>query len=109
MKKFIVNLFSNRFGILLAVLNLCYFVSKTPVIFNFPRNVFGKLFLSLNAPALICAGISAKISEEFLTALSFEARYRLTSVFIAFFIVLQWLFIAWFARTIAQKFRPKEI
>ena len=109
MKKFIVNLFSNRFGILLAVLNLCYFVRKTPVLFNFPRNVFGKLFLSLNAPALICAGISAKISEEFLTALSFETRYRLTSVFIAVFIVLQWLFIAWFARTIAQKFRPTEL
>jgi hypothetical protein len=109
MKKFIVNLFSNRFGILLAVLNLCYFVNKTPVLFNFPRTFFGKLFLSLNAPALICAGISARISEEFLNVLSFESRYKLISVFIAFFIVLQWLFIAWFARTIAQKFRPKEI
>ena len=109
MKKFIVNLFSNRFGIVLAALNACYFIYKTPVLFDFPRTFFSKLFLSLNSPALIATGILHEILREFIPKLSYEMQYRVSSAIIGFFIVLQWLFIAWIAKTLAQKFRPTQL
>jgi len=109
MKKFIVNLFSNRFGIVLAALNACYFVYKIPGLFDFPRSFFARLFVSLNAPALIATGISHEILSELLPKLTHETQYKVSLTLIGIFIVLQWLFIAWIAKTLAQKFRPAEL
>lgn len=104
MKKFIVNLLSNRFGIVLATLNVCYFVSKENVI----NNLFGKLFVGANIPAAISALLSVEFIKIFSHDLPFPVRRSLADTFFTFFIVLQWLFIAWIAKTLAAKIRrPK--
>lgn len=102
MKKFIVNLFSNRFGIILATLNVCYFASKGNGI---TRHLFGKIFVCANFPAAISAILSLEFVKIFLHELSFPTEMDMVNIFFAFFIVLQWLFIAWIAKTIAQKLR----
>ena len=101
MKNFVINLFSNRFGIILAALNVCYFVSKE----NVTGNLFGKIFVCANSPAAISALLSVEFIKFFSHDLSFPAYYSLADAFFTFFIVLQWLFIAWIAKTLAAKVR----
>ncbi|MEP6902857.1 MAG: hypothetical protein ABJA66_13980 [Actinomycetota bacterium] len=106
MKKFIVNLFSNRFGIVLATLNVCYFASKGSGITN---QLFGQIFVCAHFPAAISALLSLGIVKIFLHKLSYPTEMNIANTFFAFFIVAQWLFITWIAKTIAQKLRPKEL
>jgi hypothetical protein len=106
MKKFIVNLFSNRFGIILATLNACYFVSKGSAVAD---HLFGKIFVCANFPAAISAILSLELVKIFSHKLSFATEMNVANAFFAFFIVMQSLFIAWIAKTIAQKLRPKEL
>lgn len=101
MEKFIVNLFSNRFGIILAALNVCCFVSKE----NITDNLFGKLFVCANIPAAISALLSVEFINFFSHDLLFPAQMSLANTFFTFFIVLQWLFIAKIAETLAAKIR----
>jgi hypothetical protein len=105
MKKFIVNLFSYRFGIVLAAINLCYFAGKGIGLFNFFRNPSAKYFLSLNFPALIVAHLSFEIAHNILPEISFEAQTDLKVSFFAFFIVVQWLLIGWLTKIFAEKLR----
>jgi hypothetical protein len=106
MKKFIVNLLSNRFGIILATLNVCYFMSKGN---NFTDKPFGKIFLCANFPAALPATLSVEFINIFVHNLSDPAKMILANAFFIPFCIIQWLFIAWFARTIAQKIRPTEL
>lgn len=106
MRKFIVDLFSNRFGIVLAAINLCYLASKWNVLLYHPS---GKLFLCANLPAGISSFLSVEFTKIFWHRIPLATEAYLANIFLAFFIVLQWLFIAWIARTIAGKFRPKEL
>ncbi len=106
MKKFIVQLFSNRFGIVLATLNVCYLASKGN---DFMARPFGKLFVCTNFPAAVSAIFSLEFLEIFIDKIPSPAITVLGNTFFTFFIILQWLFIAWIARTIAQKFRSKEL
>ena len=108
MKKIIVNLLSNRFGIVLAALNLCYFAGKLFVLADLPRNISGKIFLSLNIPALISSSLLYEILRNFLPELSYDNRFYVRSGFVTVCIVFQWLFIAWIAKTIAQKFTQRN-
>lgn len=105
MKKFNASLFSNRFGIVLAALNVCYFASQGNHVTCSP---IGKIFVSMNFPAALSALFSRELIGIFARPLSIAAKTQIANIFFAFFIVLQWLFIAWLARTIAGKFRPKE-
>ena len=105
MKKFIVNLFSNRFGIVLATLNICYVAARGIGLFNFLQNPSAKYFLSLNFPSVIVAGLSFKITHIVFPEISFEAQTDLKIAFFAFFIVLQWLFIGWLTKILAEKLR----
>jgi hypothetical protein len=52
MKNFIKGLLTNRFGIILATLNLCYLVSHNPAGIRVLDN-FDKLIFSLNSPAAV--------------------------------------------------------
>ena len=106
MKKFIVRLFSNHFGIVLAVFNVCFFVSKGSAVTD---SLFGKMFVCANIPAGISAILSAQIIKIFLHPLSLQTEMNIVNTFFAFFIIAQWLFIAHFAKKIADKFRPNEI
>ncbi len=128
MKKFVVNLFSNRFGIVLATLNVCYFLSETffqrvfshthgescfvtKKFFLFPMILsnFENLMMILNLPSIILSLIPYILLKEYLTGICAYTQIKLQFAFFSFFVVLQWLFIAWIARTIARKFRPKEL
>ncbi len=105
MKKFIINLFSNRFGIISAALNLCYFASQGN---HVTCNPIGKIFVSMNFPAALSALLSLKFIGIFARPLSIAAETQIANIFFATFIVLQWLVIAWIAKTLAAKIRrPK--
>src|SRR5215213_1508735 len=106
MKKFIVSPFSNRFGIALATLNLCFFASK---IDNFNAALFGKLFVMMHFPAVALTILSLEFVKIFVHKISPPAESNLGNIFFAAFIVFQWLFIAWIAKTLAQKFRRGEL
>jgi len=106
MKSFIVNLFSNRFGIVLATLNVCYFASRGN---HVACTALGKIYVSVNAPAAISAILSREFVKIFSHPLSFAAEDNLANAFFAVFIVLQWLFIAWIARTLAAKIRRAKL
>lgn len=102
MKKFIVQLFSNRFGIVLAALNLCYFVSQNG---DFVRQPLGRIFLSVNSAAGIASLLSVKFIEMFRHDLT--NQMALANFFFVFFCALQWLLVAWCAKTLAASIHPK--
>ncbi len=106
MKKFIVDLFSNRFGIVLAGLNLCYFAGKSMATMHQP---FGTIFGCANFPAAISSLLSVEFIKIFAHTISFTTEIMLAKTFFAVFIALQWLFIAWISRTLARKLRPREL
>ena len=131
MKNFVKELLTNRFGIVLATLNVCYFVSRGLIRFVFEHVhgekhifdqiviekcffssdvtlVFAGLHLSevmqlLNLPALLFSLISNKFINIAFPDLCFFTISKLEIAFILFFITVQWLFIAWLARKISQK------
>jgi hypothetical protein len=106
MKQFIKNLISNRFAIVLAALNLCYFASNA---FSFPSGGLSKIMLSLNSPATILTLVSYKVIQ-FLFSASSIILYRQAGFFVfSFFIILQWLLIGWTAKTIARRIQPNRI
>ena len=109
MRKFITELFTNRFGIVLAALNLCSIAANPSALFNYPRGLFTRLFFSLNSPALLATGIVYEIAREFLPPLSHAAKEALAFGSIAFFTVLQWLFIAWIAKTLAARIQRPNL
>jgi len=106
MKKFIINLFSNRFGIVLATLNVCYLASKVSNLQLKPLDI---PFMCANIPAFLLTMVPEQFIRIFASDLSFQSRRLLLMSFAGIFVVLQWLFIAWFAKTIAGKIRPKEL
>ena len=122
MRNFVKGLVTNRFGIVLAALNICYFVSRKFVPFIFSNgcednliiirknmiywiNIFSaKIMIYINSPAIM-ASIFTDASVNILTDFSALTQVRLQVIFFIFFITLQWLFIAWAAKTIAQQIR----
>lgn len=106
MKKFIIQLFSNRFGIVLAAINLCYLASKAG---NYRFRPLDPFFASANAPAFISSLFSLEIMKIFWQPMSSAVTTNFIGIFLVFFVTLQWLFIAWIAKTLAAKFRPKEL
>lgn len=104
MKNFVKGLLTNRFGIVLAALNVCYFLSVNFPKANYPSNNFGITMLILNFPAAILTYVPLGIIK-FLFSVSEILLYRqLVSVIYLFFVTFQWLFISWLANKIAQKF-----
>jgi len=126
MRKFIVSLFSNRFGIVLATVNICYFLSRPFfqqvfshthgedcfvsdhfLLFLMILSNFEQLMVNLNLPSVVLSLFPYMILRENLMKICGFTQIEIQFVFFSIFVVLQWLFIAWIARTIAQKFRPK--
>ena len=103
MKKFVVGLLTNRFGIVLATLNVCYFAFCGFDKIFLASNNFDKIMTLLNVPSFILTALPLKV-VGFLFSIRdvFSYRERLSIVFLIF-VTLQWLFIGWFAKTIAQK------
>lgn len=125
MKKFVKELFTNRFGIVLATLNICYFVSNKFVSFIFTHqhgetcNFYLKHFLMLypiyrslpdcgfliNLLPLIASRLQGFLFLKFFPHLCIFTQMKIQIVFFIFFVALQWLFIAWLSYKIAQKIR----
>jgi hypothetical protein len=125
MKKFAKELFTNRFGIVLATLNICYFVSNKFISFIFAHphgencNFYKKHFLMLypiferspdwgfliNLPSLIASRFQGFFFLKIFPNLCNLMHMKIQIVFFTFFIALQWLFIAWLSYKIAQKIR----
>ncbi len=121
MRKFIGSLFSNRFGIVLATLNICYFVSQAyfqrviahnhgesclvlKKFFLFPANneIYG-FMLAQNLPALVLTLIPDYLMKNLSSNLCVFTQTKFQMIFFSFFITFQWLFIAWLAKIIAAK------
>jgi hypothetical protein len=105
MKKFIFNLFLNRFGIVLATFNLCWFASNG---FR-PFVPSGDYLLFLNFPAAILTSLSVLVSGIFLPKLSFSAEMLVGNTVFAILMVFQWLFIALIAQKLAVKFQKINV
>lgn len=105
MKKFVIDLFSNRFGIVLAALNVCYLAAKIQDIVNIPQTFLGKVFVCLNIPAFILSRLAYKIDALLFGEIKYSIQISVKLVLFTLFIILQWLVIAWIARTIAVKIR----
>lgn len=100
MKKFVYELVTNRLGIVLAAINLCFFAKLLSKSINARENYFEIAMIVQNIPASLSAYI---VSYVPLYIFPFLHQYKL--LFIIPFIVFQWLFIAWLAKFIARKLR----
>jgi len=137
MKKIVVGLLTNRFGIVLAALNVCYFVSREAVRYTFEhihgeKEVFGNIVLEkcffsgdffltltalhaaklielINLPALVLSLFSSKlINTAFSPGTCFFTKAKFDLAFILFFMTLQWLSIGWMAKIIARSIRKNQ-
>ena len=108
MKEFIKNLFSNRFGIILATLNLCYFLSNSYIYNGYIHNGFEKIMVMTNFPALLLAIVSSKFVGALFQNISTHGGARFSIVLMMFFVTLQWLFIGWLSKTIARKIESRR-
>ena len=128
MKKFLVELFSNRFGIVLAAINLCFFVSSdvvsrvfehvhgdTCILFNsrIPSPLVNlqvpDLIMLQNLPALFYSMISSSLFEKLFPGVCAYTHIRFQVFSLLIFIVLQWLFVALIAKTLAAKLRRSDL
>lgn len=125
MKGFIKQLLTNRLGIILATLNLCYMVSS-PFFKNLISKgntgkfsayvVYENLIINVGSSNIIFAAnfpskIIAAITNNMLILVFpkigiFGNIFYQLSLF-AFFVTFQWLLIGWTAKKIASAIRPK--
>ena len=123
MRSFVKSLVTNRFGIILAALNVCYFVSRkfVPFIFShgnedncafYNHQIFSRLhmhcaeiILESNSPAIIAAMFPSKFMQIVFPEICSFSQAKFQVIFLIFFITIQWLSIAWTAKTIARKIR----
>src|SRR5213592_495664 len=112
MKKFAKELVTNRFGIVTATLNICYFLLIkfshdffSDIHENIPLllagNIFywldaysSKIMLYINSPAILislCSTFSLVTDSKIPKIIEVKLFFG----FFLFFIVLQWLFIGW--------------
>jgi hypothetical protein len=135
MKNLIKGMISNRFGIVLVALNVCYFVSRDVVRYTFEHIhgekyafetiVVEKCFLSgdltlvligmhlskvielMNLPAILLSIFSNKFINIAFFNVCFFTKAKFEIAFMVFFVTLQWLFIGWTAKAIARRIQPK--
>ncbi len=123
MKKFMKELFANRLGIVLAALNVCYFVAQAPVKFAFSRgdvncsthnydaffwvkSHYAQLMFDINLPALLAGFVQGRLMHAVLPDLCVFTHAKFQIISLAVIITFQWLFIGWTAKTIARIIRP---
>jgi hypothetical protein len=103
--NFAKSLLTNRLGIVLATLNLCYFAASGFLKGDFSMNNFDKIMLSQNAPAIVLSFVPHQLIHFLFTDLDWLTLRYLTFAFLLFFVTSQWLFIGWTAKTIGRKLR----
>ena len=126
MKKFIVDLITNRFGIVLAALNVCYLVSKKFVYYVFShgngsecvfyknsaffwvKSYYADAIFNINLPATLVSLIHGKFMQTIFPDFCFFTHAKFQIIALIFYITFQWLFIAWTAKTIARAIQPNR-
>ena len=106
MQNFLRSLFTNRFGLILAIANL--------VIIAFLRSGGATLLGMENFKNIVfMINLPARAVSVVLTAAVFEPMRMGGRAFITYYsldmlvlVVFQWLFIGWLAHTIAKAIRP---
>lgn len=128
--NFAKGLLTNRLGIVLATLNLCYFASRkyfsltfehthgeNCVFFNSHHffDIFvglgtnsSELLLILNLPAVFFSLLAGKFMQMVFPDFCAFTHGRFQIVFFLFFVTLQWLFIGWSAKIIASKMQSAK-
>ena len=101
--NFAEGLLTNRLGIVLATLNLCYFASSEFIGAHFSLSNFDKIMLSQNFPAIILSFVPNGLIHFLFPQMDWHAVWQITLVFLLSFVALQWLFIGWSAKMIARK------
>lgn len=106
--NFVKGLLTNRFGIILATLNVCCLV------FNYDnfmcgQTISGKAILCINIPAIILAKITSDIPYIFFQSVPYHSFIQIAFLFLPIFVLIQWLFIAHLARVIAQKLSKSSL
>ncbi len=127
MKNFIKGLLTNRFGIVLAALNVCYFLSENTIrlilqhshgencltssrhILFWMQASFSKLlFADINSPAILLSVLPGKFMQMNFPGLCVFTLAKFQIVFFIFFVTLQWLFIGWLAKIVAGKIQSMK-
>ncbi|MDQ3798575.1 MAG: hypothetical protein M3384_03925 [Acidobacteriota bacterium] len=103
--NFAKSLLTNRPGIVLATLNLCYFASSDFSSAFFQLSNFDKIMLSVNAPAIVLSFVPHKLIHFLFPETDWLTLRYLSFIFLLFFVALQWLSICWTAKTIARKLK----
>jgi hypothetical protein len=104
-RQFAFDLLTNRTGIFLATINVCFFVSRD---FDAPHLRFGffeNLMLIQNVPAMILTRAIYEILEVIFPAILGARNMSVIAPLFIFFIVFQWLFVAWLAKSAARMLR----
>lgn len=117
---------ANRFGIVLAALNVCYFVSKNFIsyafshgngsgcyfvkqyVFQWMRFQCVDIMLYTNSPALVISAMLGKLMQGVSPQLCSFTYAKIQIVFFIILVTLQWLFIGQTAKTIARAIRPTK-
>ena len=107
MKNLVKGMITNRFGIVLATLNLCYFLSGSYIHNGFAYTGLDKIMILTNSPGIVLAIISSRFAEFLFQGVRTHGGARFSIVLMIFFVTLQWLFIGWAAKAIARRFQPK--
>jgi len=126
MKKIVLELLTNRFGIVLAAINLCYLVSQKFVHYAFLNGLFceslyyrqniffrmkehfSEIMFDINLPAVLAYSVQEKLIQTVFPDFCFFTNAKFQIVFLIFFITMQWLLIGWTAKTIARAVRPNQ-
>lgn len=103
MKNFVKGLITNRFGIVLAALNVCHFLSHD----NF-YSTFDKIMVVVNFPAVLLGLVSSQFIRILINDFPLYTKGSILTVLMIFFVTLQWLFIGWLAKIVAEKIRSMK-
>src|SRR5688572_24585278 len=106
MKEFVKSLLTNRFGIVLGTLNVCYFLSQIVNNYSVLETLQAKTFICTNFPAAIAALLTTKVITAFAASHSQVSFLQIANLLMSVFIMAQWLFIAHLSRVIAQRIKP---
>lgn len=106
-RKLIMSLITNRFGIVLAALNLSFFASQISSASIMKHTVQETVFICMNIPAIFAALVSSSIVELFVRLDGHADRNLIAIIFVSIYLVAQWLLIAHVARIGANYLRSK--
>ena len=106
-RKLIISLITNRFGIVLAAINVSYLANHFSSGYGMKHSVPEVVFMCANIPALIAAFASSNLVGQFIRLDRQAEQDVIAMIFVSICLVAQWLFIANLARLGANYVKTK--